>query len=404
VARVDVVVVGAGTAGAVVAARLTGLGRSVLVLEAGPGRPGPSGLDPFAALAAPGRTWEGLVARRTATGPEEPYWQGRGVGGTSAVNGMMATWGRPADYNSWRLPGWTWRELQPAVRRVDAALPQYRPRRPGPVNRAFAAAAGAVGIDVARPWFTIARRRRVTVAEAYGVVARGDSVVDRVLLAGRRAAGVRLDSGEEIEASEVVVSAGALHTPVLLLRSGVDRPGIGASLQDHPAVRVVVHLAEADRVPDRRRLPFGVVGRRGDVQFVPMDYTDDLATGGITVALMQSHARGRVVLRQGEPEIRFEQLADERDRVALESALHLLERALPGAEIPAVDQLGDVFHAGGTCRMGEPTDPDAVVDPFGRVIGYEGLRVADASVLPILPAANPMLTCVLVGERLVERW
>jgi choline dehydrogenase len=119
---------------------------------------------------------------------------------------------------------------------------------------------------------------------------------------------------------------------------------------------------------------------------------------------MESQARGRVGVRDGEPDVRFDQLADERDRAALAAALRLVERALPDAEIPAVDQLGDVFHAAGTCRMGQLADPDAVVDPFGRVIGYDGLRVADASILPTLPAANPMLTCVLVGERLVERW
>ncbi len=403
-ARVDVVVVGAGTTGAVVAARLQASGRSVLLLEAGPGERGPSGLDPFAALATPGRTWDGLVARHTATGPLEPYWQGRGLGGTSAINGMMATWGRPADYDGWRVPGWTWSELQPALRRVEAMLPRYRPRRLGPVNRAFGAAGPDAGIELTRPPFTVAGRRRVTVADAYGAVARPDSVVERVLLDGRRAAGVTLAGGEEIEAGEVVVSAGAIHTPVLLVRSGVDRPGIGAGLQDHPAVRVGLHLPERDRVADRRRLPFAVLGRRGDLQFVPMDYTDDLATGGITVALMHAHARGRVGVREGGPDVCFDQLADERDRAALEGAVRLVERAVPGAEVPAVDQLGDVFHAAGTCRMGDPSDPDAVVDPFGRVIGYQGLRVADASVLPVLPAANPMLTCVLVGERLVERW
>jgi choline dehydrogenase-like flavoprotein len=404
VARVDVVVVGAGTTGAVVAARLRDLGRSVLVLEAGPGDAGRSGLDPFAALAAPGRTWDGLVARRTATGPLQPYWQGRGVGGTSAINGMMATWGRPADYDRWQVPGWTWPELEPARRRVEATLPLYRPRRLGPVSRAFAAAAVDVGVDVDRPPFTAAQRRRVTVADAYGVVARPDSLVDRVLLEGRRAAGVRLAGGEEIEAGEVVVSAGAIHSPVLLARSGVDRPGLGTGLQDHPAVRVVLHLPEDRQVPDRRRLPFGVLGRQGDLQFVPMDYTDDRATGGITVALMQARSRGRVDVRDDRPDVCFDQLADERDRSALEAGLRLIERLELAAELPLVDDLGDVFHASGTCRMGEASDPDAVVDSFGRVIGYQGLRVADAAILPVLPAANPMLTCVLVGEHLAARW
>jgi choline dehydrogenase-like flavoprotein len=401
VARVDVAIVGAGTTGAVVAARLQELGRSVLLLEAGPGEPAPSRLDPFVALAAPGRTWAGLVATRRAGGPSTPYWQGRGVGGTSAVNGMMASWGLPADYDGWGLPGWSWSDLAAARRRVEASLPLWRPRRLGPMNAVFAAAVGAEdGMKLERPPFTVAARHRVTVAQAYGVSARPDSEVDRIVFDGRRAAGVRLTSGEEIEAAAVVVSAGALHSPVLLARSGVERPGLGANLQDHPAVRVVVPVPEHQRVPDRRRLPFGVVGRHGDIQFVPMDYTDDRATGGITVALMRARSRGHV----GADGVRFNQLADERDRTALEAGLELVERLVPGAQVPAVDDLGDVFHAAGTCRMGDASDPEAVVDTAGRVLGYQALRVADASILPTLPAVNPMLTCVLVGERIVERW
>jgi choline dehydrogenase-like flavoprotein len=400
VARVDVVIVGAGTTGAVVAARLHERGKAVLLLEAGPGEPAPSGLDPFAALAVPGRTWPGLVATRATGGPSTPYWQGRGVGGTSAINGMMACWGRPADYDGWGLSGWSWTELAPARRRVEATLPLRWPRRLGPVNAAFAAAGAEAGIELERPPFTAAGRHRVTVAQAYGVTARPESKVDRVLFEGRRATGVRLASGEEIEAAAVVVSAGALHSPMLLARSGIDRPGVGANLQDHPAVRVVVPVGEDDRVPDRRRLPFGVVGRHGDIQFVPMDYTDDRAIGGITVALMRARSRGHV----SDDGIRFDQLEDERDRVALEAGLGLVERLVPGAQLPSVDDLGDVFHAAGTCRMGDASDPDAVVDTAGRVLGYQALRVADASILPTLPAVNPMLTCVLVGERIVERW
>ena len=399
-ARVDVVVVGAGTTGAVVAARLRELGRSVLLLEAGPGEPAPSGLDPFAALAAPGRTWPELMAVRAAGGPPTPYWQGRGVGGTSAINGMMANWGRPADYDAWRVPGWSWSDLQPACRRVEATLPLRRSRQLGPVNAAFAAAATKAGVELERPPFTVAGRHRVTVAQAYGATACPDREVDRVLLDGRRTAGVRLTTGDEIEAADVVVSAGALHSPRLLARSGVDRPGLGANLQDHPAVRVVVPLPEDRQVPDRRRVPFGVVGRQGDVQFVPIDYTDDRATGGITVALMRARSRGRVT----GAGVHFDQLADERDRAALETGISLVERLLPGAEVPAVDDLGDVFHAAGSCRMGDPSDPDAVVDAAGRVLGYDGLRVADASIIPTLPAVNPMLTCALIGERIVDLW
>jgi choline dehydrogenase-like flavoprotein len=260
-------------------------------------------------------------------------------------------------------------------------------------------------VALERPPFTTASRRRVAVDDVYTAPTRADAEVRDVLLDGRRAVGVRLINGEEVEAATVVVSAGAIHTPALLMRAGVDRPGLGGNLQDHPAARVVVDLPPDERVPDRRRLPFGVVGRKGAIQFVPMDYTDDLATGGVTVALMDAHARGRVVLTdEGRPDVRFEQFADDRDRAALAGGLATVKRMLPTAVVPAVDDLGDVFHAAGTCRMGDPADPEAVVDGRGRVIGYEGLRVADASVMPTLPEANPMLTCLAIGERLAERW
>jgi choline dehydrogenase-like flavoprotein len=398
------VLVGAGTTGAVVAARLRERGHSVLLLEAGAEQPRRRGLDPFAALAASGRTWDGLVAIHTPGGEQQPYWQGRGVGGTSAVNGMMGAWGSAADYDGWECDGWSWLELQPARQRVEATLPLRCVRRLGPVSRAFEARAPLAGIDTERARFTVEQARRVTVVDAYGGTARPDAEVDRVLIENRRAVGVRLVGGEEIAATEVVLCAGAIHSPAVLLRSGVERVGIGRNLQDHPAVRVVLPLTPLERVPDRRRLPFAIVGRRGDLQFVPMDYTDDTATGGVTVALMAAHSRGRVTLVADRPHVQFEQLVNDRDRSALETGIRLVEQVLPGAEGPAVDDLGDVFHAAGTCRMGDPTDDDAVVDTRGRVIGYDGLRVADASIMPSLPRANPMLTCVLIGERLVERW
>jgi choline dehydrogenase/5-(hydroxymethyl)furfural/furfural oxidase len=316
---------------------------------------------------------------------------------------MLASWGRPDDYDAWRCDGWSWADLQPARHRVEATLVLRSAGRLGPVNRLFEAGAGAEGIGIERGRFTITGDRRVTVADAYGTNARTGAEVERVLLDGRRAGGVRLVGGEEIEAGAVVVSAGAIHTPTILLRSGIDRPGLGHNLQDHPAVRVVLRLPPRRRVRSRRRLPFAVVGRRDNVQFVPMDYTNDLATGGVTVALMDARSRGRVTLdATGGPEVRFEQLADERDRAALAGGIELVERVLPEAEVPAVDDLGDVFHAAGTCRMGDRADPDAVVDVDGRVIGYDGVYVADASIMPKLPRANPMLTCVLIGERFAQ--
>src|SRR5204862_3498581 len=159
---------------------------------------------------------------------------------------------------------------------------------PGPLNRAIAAAAADRGLPVGPLRVTATSTRRYSVADAYlggaagrpNLTVRVDATVERVLMAGRGAGGVRLTTGEELEGDEVVVCAGALHSPILLHRSDVDRPGLGQNLQDHPGVRIVVPLPPAQRVPDRRRLPFAVAVRDGAVQLLPMDHTGDVALGG----------------------------------------------------------------------------------------------------------------------------
>jgi choline dehydrogenase-like flavoprotein len=279
----------------------------------------------------------------------------------------------------------------------------------GPVNRAIARAAARARRMVEPVRATTAGAERVSVADAYlpptgrrhNLAVRTDAIVDAVLLHGPVAAGVRLDTGEELEGAEVVVCAGAIHSPALLLRSGVERPGLGEHLQDHPALRIVLPLAP-DQQAREGQFPFGVSLGDGAVQLLPMDHTGDLAAGGVLVSLMATRGRGCVSLDGDRPSVRFNLLVDERDRIALAGGLTAAAQLAADAGfqpvVPGLDQLGDVFHAAGTCRMG------AVVDEHLRVIGYEGLRVADASIMPVLPRAQPMLTCALIGERLVELW
>jgi choline dehydrogenase-like flavoprotein len=419
VPRADVVVVGAGAAGAVLAARLCDdPTRRVILLEAG-SAPSYRGLDPFRALSVPDGSWADVAAVHVDGRPAQPYVQGRGVGGSTAVNGMLAEWPLAIELDAWGVPGWSAAALAPAMAAVASRLALRAAPTLGPLNAAMLRAAEDAGLTVLRPRFTSDGRQRVSVADAFlrraqdRLIVRTGAEVAAVLLDGRRATGVRLVSGEEIEAGEVVLSAGAIHTPLLLMRSGIERRGIGRHLQDHPAVQVGVDLGAPGRVIDGERLPFGIAIRHESLLILPMDHTGDPARGGVIVALLDARSRGSVAADDGGARIRFGQLADERDRDALTRGLSLavellsrphVRRLVTALDVPAVSDIGGVYHAAGTCRIGGREDDDAVVDSDLRVVGYDGLRVADASVMPLLPTAAPMLTCAVIGAHAASRW
>jgi choline dehydrogenase-like flavoprotein len=248
-----------------------------------------------------------------------------------------------------------------------------------------------------------------------------DAAVDRVLLKERRAVGVRLLDGREFTGHEVIVSAGAIHSPALLLHSGVDTPGVGTGLKDHPSFPVMIRLSD-DVAWDPHSLPVGIVGRASsgeeaaDLQLLPMNHLGPSVprAGLVMVALMEVRSQGRVSLVAGRsdaglrPAIDFAMLADTTDMRRLGAGVEHLHRVFGTPSMRALGEplfppsdavglrtnLGDYVHAACTCAIGR------VVDPSCRVIGYEGLRVGDASVMPDLPRANTHLTTVVIAERL----
>jgi len=365
------------------------VGRAVRVLEVGP--------DPL---------WPGVRARRSADGPLEPYIQGRGVGGSTAINGGLLEVPDAADAERLGWPSLTQTALSllPWLSTGSGAWDQF--------DRVIAIAGEAVLPGARAEVTTLARRDglRLDAATAFladrrEVTVQTGALVDRVVFDDGRARGVQLADGEVVEARNVVLAAGALASPAILLRSGLGRVGTG--LVDHPAVALSLVMGAN---PATEALPTNVVVRGGDVALVP------LATGAVFGILLATNGRGTVRLASPDPavppEVTFDVLRDERDRARLRGIVRSLaalarhpavasvaESATFGAdgtplEIAGaddatldawlVDHLAEVFHAAGSCH--------AVVDRTGLLKGTDNCWVVDASVLPDLPRCAPALT------------
>jgi choline dehydrogenase len=275
---------------------------------------------------------------------------------------------------------------------------------------------------------------------------RGGALVDRVILSAGRAIGVRLASGEAIHGDRVVIAAGAYLSPAVLGRSGIgpaddlralgvdvvaDLPGVGRNLADHPAVSL--DLGYAGR-PSEVRL-FQLVATLHSDTAAPRSAPDlQLIVGGpfadtgelfVAAALLQPRSRGRVQLRSADPlvspRIDLGYFTDAEDLARLADGLRRAWDVVRAPELASVcsaihrapdgpddveryvqDRVWTYHHAVGTCAMGPSPEAGAVVDTTGRVHGVDGLWVADASVMPAIPSANPHLATLMVAERIAS--
>jgi choline dehydrogenase len=525
-ASFDYLVVGAGTAGCVVANRLSEDGSSVCVLEAGPRDFNPLIHIPAGYIKniySTTLTWNFESEPGAGTNNRRfSLPQGRVLGGSSSINGLNYVRGQAIDYDSWAQRGnlgWSYKDVllyfKRSEKRIGEGDDYYRGRSGElpitdldwhhPVSEALIASAEALGIprnpdyngqaQDGAGYFqrTIYRGYRYSAARAFlgkaakrkNVSVKTNSQAIAILFEGKRAVGIRYRHGgkagrtNEIRANrEIILTAGALNTPKLLQISGVGDPdhlkaigvpvrhalpSVGKNLRDHYAVRCVARIKNIKTINSMVQGPpllleisrwlFGYPSLlavspslvhifwksdpsldRPDLEFAcaPASFREGVVglldtDPGLTLGVWQErpeslgYVRARSTDAFENPEIQPNYLSSEMDQRALIGGMKLARKLFhapplapyfdretsPSSEIRSDDELLDfarqkgttVYHMTGTARMGVQSDPSTVVDPQLRVHGLQGLRVADASIMPSMPSANTNATTLMIAEK-----
>lgn len=502
VEKYDYIIIGSGAAGSVAAYQLTANSNlRVLVLEAGDVDQDPNIRDigSFVKLWGSDFDWKLMTeAQPGLAGRQIVINQGKVIGGGSSINALMYVRGNPKNFDEWSkagATGWSYQELLPyfkALEDFEGGESDYHavggPLKvrecPEEIMRSeeFLVGATEAGYDGPHWDYNGARQENGAGYLQFHIDDKGDRAsgataflkpalerpnltlevraeVTRLLLEGTRVVGVEYIQDEQVKQAhvdqEVILSAGALQSPKLLMLSGIgpaehlrslnipvvaDLPGVGRNLQDHLQLPIVF------RTKDDRPKPALLTGNvlfvntrtdtpdaAPDLQLnftpaVPAQLAPILDFGGpvciFLAILVQPQSRGSVKLRSSNPQdasiIDPSYLKDDADVQTLVKSIEVARaiantkafadlnvgEVVPGTTDQAAiegfirSQATTLWHPVGTCKMGQ--DANAVVDPQLRVHGVEGLRVADASVMPIITSGNTVAASFLIGAKLAD--